>query len=120
MTPTRLTEALQWLGPLTIPELARVLNLSQRHVRRYVVAAGYGFDEERRVNLAVRRTNHPRAAMRAVFALLGDDDGEVYADWICERTGYGRRAVYAALRDLGYVSRRGRGAVWHRAMMAAK
>lgn len=120
MTTDRLTEALRWLGPLTVHELARVLVLSERQVRRHVTAAGYGRDEEGRISLAARRVRPLRPTVRAIRDLLGDDGGEVYADWISERTGYGRSAVYAALRDLGYVSRAGRGATWHRPMAAAK
>ena len=116
MDTARLTEALQWLGPLTVYELADVLKLSRRHVQRLVVAAGYGRDEDGRVSLATRRPRS-RPTIRAVRELV-DDGGEVYADWLVERTGYGRRAVYDALRDLGFSARRGRGAAWTRAAAA--
>lgn len=116
----RFNAALAFLGPLTIPELARALKVSQRQVRRLVILSGYGRDEFRRVNPAAPRAKPPRACVAAVHALLGDDCGEVYADWVGERTGYGKSAVYAALRSLGYTSRRGRDAVWTCAAMAAK
>lgn len=120
MNNSRLIEALTWLGPLHMRELARALNLSVRQTQRHVTDARIGRDDEGRVSLAARRIKPPRPALVAVRDLLGNDDGEVYADWVEEQTGYARRAVYEALRDLGYTSRRGRGAVWTRAALAAK
>ena len=120
MDNSRLAEALTWLGPLSMRELARVLNLSVRQTQRHVTDARIGRDDEGRVSLGARRPKPPRPAVVAIRDLLAGDDGDVYADWVEEQTGYKRRAVYEALRDLGYTSRRGRGAMWTRGAMAAK
>ena len=118
MNTSRLTEALQWLGPMTPYTLAAVLKIGVRQVQRQARAAGYHRDARGRVSLTAQRARPERPCLRAVRELLGNDDGEVYADWVVEQTGYARRAVYEALADLGYTSRRGAGASWVRAMAA--
>ena len=117
MDTTRLTEALQWLGPLTPRELCRVLNVSRRTVQRYISESGYGYDDEGRVSMRTKPARRPRQCLLDVSQVVRDAEcveGPVVAD----RTGYERRAVYEALRDLGFTARRGRGAMWTRALAA--
>ena len=106
---TRLRPAVEWLGPISAREAATALQRSQRQVARMAAREHIGRDGDGRYSLAIPRSTK-RPCVVAVEALL--DGGEVYADWLSEQTGYSRRAVYAALAELGYSSRRGRGAVW--------
>lgn len=111
---TRLHEALTFLGALSSREAARALNVTRRHVARLAKVDGIGRDSEGRYSLQVASTTKAeRPCVTAIRALV-EDGGDVYADWLCEQTGYKRRAVYEALRVLGFTSRRGRCAVWSR------
>ena len=119
MDNSRLTEALTWLGPLTPRELCRVLSVSRRTVQRYISESGYGYDEDGRVSMHVRHARRPRQCLLDVAQVVRGRE-QVVGPEVADRTGYERRAVYEALRDLGYTSRRGRGAMWTRGAMAAK
>lgn len=108
---TRLREALAWLGPLRPRELASVLKVGRRHVDRLAASERIGLDAEGRYSLAVPH-RRARASVARVAELLGDETQDICAEWVRDATGIGRRATYAALRDLGFVARRGRGAMW--------
>lgn len=117
MTPNRLHAAVTWLGPISTREAATALRCTQRTVLRLMVGQPLGRDAEGRIAIgAPRRPDRP--CVLAVAALLDGDP--IYSDWLSEQTGYSRRAVYAALRELGYTVRRGRGAMWVRMEMAGK
>lgn len=120
MSLSRFREALAFLGPLTVPELTRALGVGKRQVRRYIVASGYGINEDGMVDPKCRSRAKASPCLRAVRNLLADyEDGEVYSDWVVLMTGYQRRAVYEALRTLGYEAQRGRYATWVPRRMAA-
>ena len=111
-----LLHAVLWLGPLTRREAAAVLRVSMRHLSRLMDREAVGLDRRGRIVLGGRGHRH-RACVAAVRECL--DGAPVFADWLCERTGYQTRAVHEALRELGYTTRRGRGAMWALAEKAA-
>ena len=106
-TPTRLHDAIAYLGPLTTPEAKRVLRCSARSVTRMMVGQPLVRIGGR---IAIGQPSRVRPSVAAVRALL--DGGDVYADWLSERTGYTKPSVCDALHELGYVASMGRGAVW--------
>lgn len=110
---TRLREALTFLGALSSCEAARALGVTRRHVARLARADDIGRDSEGRYSIHAPTAKAERPCVAAIRPLV-EDGCDVYADWLCERTGYKRRAVYDALRELGFAAGRGRCAVWSR------